>query len=96
MFIDFKIGNLILMLFRGLLTLLRVKFTIKKALRRNVPLHTYFLEHVNNHPNKECVVDIETGKRYTYSEFNKLCNKYANFFKVSHFCLNLRLLDDVL
>jgi len=65
----------------GIVTLLRVKFTIKRALRRNVPLHEYFLDHVKNHPHKECVVDIESGRRYTYQEFNKFSNKYANFFK---------------
>ncbi|KAE9555059.1 hypothetical protein FO519_001720 [Halicephalobus sp. NKZ332] len=65
----------------GIITLIRVKFVIKRALRRNAPLHQYFLDHVANHPNKECVVDIESGRRYTYLEFNKFSNKYANFFK---------------
>uniref|UniRef100_A0AC34F409 Uncharacterized protein n=1 Tax=Panagrolaimus sp. ES5 TaxID=591445 RepID=A0AC34F409_9BILA len=66
---------------KGLFILFTVKRMIRKALKRNVPLHQYFLDHVEAHPNKDCVVDIETGKKYTFKEFNFLCNKYANYFK---------------
>lgn len=31
-------------------------------------------------PNKEALVDIETGKRYTYRKFNNQANKVANIF----------------
>uniref|UniRef100_A0AC34RDM0 Uncharacterized protein n=1 Tax=Panagrolaimus sp. JU765 TaxID=591449 RepID=A0AC34RDM0_9BILA len=44
---------------KGLYTLFRVKFIIKMAMRRNLPLHHYFLEHMRANPNAECVVDIE-------------------------------------
>jgi fatty-acyl-CoA synthase len=32
-------------------------------------------------PEAEALVDIETGKRYTYGEFNKRANKVANFLQ---------------
>lgn len=55
---------------------------IRKAIKRNVPIHQYFLDHVEKHPNKDCVIDIETGRKFSFKEFNELCNKYANYFKV--------------
>jgi solute carrier family 27 fatty acid transporter 1/4 len=66
---------------KGLFILFTVKHMIRKALKRNVPLHQYFLDHVEKHPNKDCVIDIETGRKYSFKEFNNLCNKYANYFK---------------
>uniref|UniRef100_A0A7E5A1M5 Very long-chain fatty acid transport protein n=1 Tax=Panagrellus redivivus TaxID=6233 RepID=A0A7E5A1M5_PANRE len=65
----------------GLYTLFSVKLMIRRALRRNAPLHHYFLDSVKEHPDKLCVVEVETGKKYTFVEFNELANKYANYFK---------------
>lgn len=34
-----------------------------------------------NH-NKTAMVDIETGRSFTFAAFNKECNRYANYFQV--------------
>lgn len=53
-----------------------------RAVHRNRPIHELFLEKVEKHPNKECVVEIETGRKFTFKEINALANKYANYFQV--------------
>uniref|UniRef100_A0A1I7SDC3 Very long-chain fatty acid transport protein n=1 Tax=Bursaphelenchus xylophilus TaxID=6326 RepID=A0A1I7SDC3_BURXY len=66
---------------KGLALLLRVKWTMHQGFKRNKPLHYYFLDHVKQHPNKECVVEVETGRKFTFSQLNGLANKYANAYK---------------
>ncbi|KAK6047832.1 hypothetical protein COOONC_14663 [Cooperia oncophora] len=29
------------------------------------------------------MIDIETGRTFTFEAFNKECNRYANFFQVT-------------
>uniref|UniRef100_A0AC35TKV8 USP domain-containing protein n=1 Tax=Rhabditophanes sp. KR3021 TaxID=114890 RepID=A0AC35TKV8_9BILA len=65
---------------RGLKTLVAVKLTIKKALVKNVPLHHYWLESVNKHPDKDAIVEVESGRKFSFLEINVLANQYANFF----------------
>uniref|UniRef100_A0AC34RSE6 AMP-dependent synthetase/ligase domain-containing protein n=1 Tax=Panagrolaimus sp. JU765 TaxID=591449 RepID=A0AC34RSE6_9BILA len=66
---------------KDLYTSFRDKLMTKKAMKKNLPLHHYFLEHMTSKPNAECAVDIETGRTFTFVEFNKLANKYANFYR---------------
>ena len=66
--------------FRGLYTLIKVKWEIRKRLNANQPLHQIFLEQLRKHPHKLACIEIETGRKVTYLELNKLMNKYANFF----------------
>ncbi|KAF8373663.1 hypothetical protein PRIPAC_80092 [Pristionchus pacificus] len=65
---------------KGLYLLVRIKLEIKKRLAANRPVHEIWLERVNEHPQKEAAVEIETGRRISYRELNELMNKYANFF----------------
>ena len=62
-----------------------VKWRLHKAFKRNAPIHVYFLEKVQKHPDKECIVEIETGRSFTFREINNLANKYANYFQVNNF-----------
>ncbi|EYB87131.1 hypothetical protein Y032_0268g804 [Ancylostoma ceylanicum] len=66
--------------FRGLTLLLRVKLDCKRRLNANRPIHEVFLEQVRKHPQKLACVEVETGRRVTYDEINRLMNKYANYY----------------
>uniref|UniRef100_A0A914QLS2 Homing endonuclease LAGLIDADG domain-containing protein n=1 Tax=Panagrolaimus davidi TaxID=227884 RepID=A0A914QLS2_9BILA len=67
----------------GLLLLLRVKFDLNRRLRENRGIHEIFLEIVNANLNKTAIIDVHSGRSLTFSEFNELANKFANYFKVS-------------
>lgn len=56
---------------------------MRKAFGRARPLHFYFLEHVRRHPAKQCIVEVDTGRAFSFAELNQLANKYANALKVS-------------
>ncbi|KAI6244070.1 Protein CBR-ACS-22 [Aphelenchoides fujianensis] len=60
----------------GIWLLIRIKLQMRQAFARNQPLHFYFLEWVRKHPQKPCIVEVESGRR-----INELSNKYANLFK---------------
>ncbi|CAD5229230.1 unnamed protein product [Bursaphelenchus okinawaensis] len=66
---------------KGLGLLFRVKWTMYQGFKRNKPLHYYFLDKVDEHPNKECVVEVESGRTFTFKELNELSNKYANAYQ---------------
>uniref|UniRef100_A0AC35EQU0 Long-chain fatty acid transport protein 4 n=1 Tax=Panagrolaimus sp. PS1159 TaxID=55785 RepID=A0AC35EQU0_9BILA len=65
----------------GLLLLLRVKFDLNRRLRENRGIHEIFLEIVNANLNKTAIIDVHSGRSLTFSEFNELANKFANYFK---------------
>ncbi|KIH57552.1 AMP-binding enzyme [Ancylostoma duodenale] len=65
---------------KGLTLLLRVKLDCKRRLNANRPIHEVFLEQVRKHPQKLACVEVETGRRVTYDEINRLMNKYANYY----------------
>ncbi|VDO20076.1 unnamed protein product [Heligmosomoides polygyrus] len=69
--------------YRGLLLLLRVKLDFKRQLNANRPIHEVFLKQVQIHPKKLACVEVETGRKVTYEELNRLMNRYANYFDVS-------------
>lgn len=69
----------------GLLLLLRVKFDLNRRLRENRGIHEIFLEIVNANLNKTAIIDVHSGRSLTFSEFNELANKFANYFKVNFF-----------
>ncbi|ETN84951.1 hypothetical protein NECAME_01513 [Necator americanus] len=68
---------------KGLTLLIRVKLDFKRRLNANRPIHEIFLEQVRKHPQKLACVEVETGRRVTYDELNRLMNKYANYFDVT-------------
>lgn len=61
--------------------LIRVSFDLRRRLRENRGIHQIFLDIVKRHPKKICAIDISSKKTYTFVEFNKLCNYFANFFQ---------------
>uniref|UniRef100_A0AC34F004 Long-chain fatty acid transport protein 4 n=1 Tax=Panagrolaimus sp. ES5 TaxID=591445 RepID=A0AC34F004_9BILA len=65
----------------GLALLLRVKFDLNRRLRENRGIHEIFLEILNAYPNKTAIIDVHSGRSLTFSEFNELANKFANYFK---------------
>ncbi|MCP9263080.1 Long-chain fatty acid transport protein 1 [Dirofilaria immitis] len=65
----------------GLLLLIRVKWDIWIHMKINEPLHQIFLRNVKNYRDKEALVEVDTGKRFTFHEMNQLCNQYANYFQ---------------
>jgi len=69
-------------IFRGVLLVIRIKFEMRLRLRQNKPLHEYFDKIVEQMPNKECLVEVESGRKMTFLEFDQHSNKFANFFQV--------------
>ncbi|CAJ0602760.1 unnamed protein product [Cylicocyclus nassatus] len=65
----------------GLYLILDIKFDLWKKLRENRGLHEIFLEVVKKNHHKTAMIDIETGRTFTFATFNKECNRYANFFQ---------------
>ena len=61
--------------------LIKVKWEINRRLKANQPMHEIFLEQLKKHPHKLACIEVETGKKVTYLELNKLMNKYANYFE---------------
>ncbi|TKR72664.1 hypothetical protein L596_020077 [Steinernema carpocapsae] len=66
---------------KGLKLLLQVRLRMNSAFRRNRPLSEMFLDVVRENPDKEAVVEVEGGKRLTFTELNALANQYANYFQ---------------
>uniref|UniRef100_A0A915Q7S2 long-chain-fatty-acid--CoA ligase n=1 Tax=Setaria digitata TaxID=48799 RepID=A0A915Q7S2_9BILA len=50
-------------------------------MKTNEPLHEIFLRNVKIYRDKEAVVEVDTGRRFTFHEMNQLCNQYANYFQ---------------
>nr|CDJ91934.1 AMP-dependent synthetase ligase domain containing protein [Haemonchus contortus] len=65
----------------GLYLILDLKFDLWKKLRENRGLHEIFLDVVKRNSQKTAMIDIETGRSFTFEAFNKECNRYANFFQ---------------
>uniref|UniRef100_A0A1I8E9Z1 Very long-chain fatty acid transport protein n=1 Tax=Wuchereria bancrofti TaxID=6293 RepID=A0A1I8E9Z1_WUCBA len=65
----------------GLILLIRLRWNIWKHMRINEPLHQIFLRNVKNYRDKEALVEVDTGKKFTFHEMNQLCNQYANYFQ---------------
>ena len=66
----------------GVVLLAKLKWKIKVAFNRNQPLNYYFQKWVRETPDKPCVIEIETGRVFTFKQINELANKYANYFQV--------------
>ncbi|VDO77266.1 unnamed protein product [Haemonchus placei] len=69
----------------GLYLILDLKFDLWKKLRENRGLHEIFLDVVKRNSQKTAMIDIETGRSFTFETFNKECNRYANFFQEQGF-----------
>ncbi|WKY04951.1 hypothetical protein Q1695_005731 [Nippostrongylus brasiliensis] len=69
----------------GLFLILDIKFDLWKKLRENRGLHEIFLEVVEKNRQKTAMIDIETGRSFTFESFNRECNRYANFFQEQGF-----------
>ncbi|XGW29556.1 hypothetical protein V3C99_008969 [Haemonchus contortus] len=69
----------------GLYLILDLKFDLWKKLRENRGLHEIFLDVVKRNSQKTAMIDIETGRSFTFEAFNKECNRYANFFQEQGF-----------
>ncbi|GMS96113.1 hypothetical protein PENTCL1PPCAC_18288 [Pristionchus entomophagus] len=65
----------------GLLLIIRVKIDCWRKLRANESIDKLWMEVVRNEPNKVAMIDIETGREYTFEQFNALINRYANLFQ---------------
>ncbi len=63
--------------------MLVVKINLKRKLRENRGLHEIFLDTVSRHPDRIAFYDIENDKSYTFIEFNRLSNQFANYFAVN-------------
>ncbi|VDK77683.1 unnamed protein product [Litomosoides sigmodontis] len=50
-------------------------------MKTNEPIHQIFLRNVKNYRDKEALVEVDTGRRFTFYEMNQLCNQYANYFQ---------------
>lgn len=61
--------------------LIRVNLDLRQRLRENRGIHQIFLDIVKRNSKKICAIDITTDKTYTFEEFNKLCNHFANYFQ---------------
>ncbi|KAI6217580.1 Fatty Acid CoA Synthetase family [Aphelenchoides fujianensis] len=64
----------------GIKLLVTLKWKMRQAFRRNEPIHTQFLHWVRVQPTKVCVIEVDTGRSFTFRQINSLANKYANFF----------------
>ncbi|KAK6059914.1 hypothetical protein COOONC_02433 [Cooperia oncophora] len=69
----------------GLFLILGLRFDFWKRLRENRGLQEIFLEVVKKNGQKTAMIDIETGRTFTFETFNKECNRYANFFQGQNF-----------
>uniref|UniRef100_A0A7E4V5Z6 Very long-chain fatty acid transport protein n=1 Tax=Panagrellus redivivus TaxID=6233 RepID=A0A7E4V5Z6_PANRE len=69
----------------GLFLLLKVKFDLNKRLRENRGIHEIFLDVVRKSADKTALIDVQTGRSLTFSEFNRLSNRFANYFKQKGF-----------
>ncbi|CAG9540409.1 unnamed protein product [Cercopithifilaria johnstoni] len=67
--------------FCGLILLIRLRWNIWKHMKANQPVHQIFLRNVENYGDKEALVEVDTGRRFTFHEMNQLCNQYANYFQ---------------
>ncbi|VDN08336.1 unnamed protein product [Thelazia callipaeda] len=67
--------------FSGLLLLIQLKWDIWRQMKANEPLHEIFLRNLKMYRDKEALIEVDTGRRFTFCEMNRLCNKYANFFQ---------------
>ncbi|KAG8448007.1 hypothetical protein GDO86_015200 [Hymenochirus boettgeri] len=63
----------------GALTLLRVKFQVKKHLREKNTIPVIFKECVKRHPNKTALIFEGTGATWTFRELDEFSNAVANF-----------------
>uniref|UniRef100_A0A1I7ZDN4 Very long-chain fatty acid transport protein n=1 Tax=Steinernema glaseri TaxID=37863 RepID=A0A1I7ZDN4_9BILA len=66
---------------KGLALLVKVHVRMRAAFRANRPLSDMFLEVVKQHPDKEAVVEVESGRTLTFTELNALANQYVNYFQ---------------
>uniref|UniRef100_A0A1I8B9W8 Long-chain-fatty-acid--CoA ligase n=1 Tax=Meloidogyne hapla TaxID=6305 RepID=A0A1I8B9W8_MELHA len=69
---------------KGVILVVRIKWEMRLRLRQNKPLHEFFDKIVKQMPNKECLVEVDSGRKMTCLEFDQHSNKFANFFQKCH------------
>lgn len=65
----------------GLLLIIRLKIDCWRRLRANESIDKLWMEVVERQPHKVAMIDIETGRKYTFEQFNGLINRYSNMFQ---------------
>ncbi|TMS37389.1 hypothetical protein L596_004330 [Steinernema carpocapsae] len=66
---------------RGLYLLLAVKFDLNRRWRENRGIGDIFLDLVRKTPNKPAITDIASQRTLTFAQFNRECNRVANYFQ---------------
>ncbi|KAI1716519.1 AMP-binding enzyme domain-containing protein [Ditylenchus destructor] len=66
----------------GLIMLLKLKWHMRRAFKKNKPIHENLLEFVNSQPDKECVVEVESG-RFAWINNNLKLESLAHSITVS-------------
>ncbi|KAL3089880.1 hypothetical protein niasHT_022512 [Heterodera trifolii] len=69
--------------FKGTFLFFQLKWLLWRAFRSGAPIHAHFLRTVRRHPNKQCVVEVESGRSLTFAQFNAHANAYAHLFSKS-------------
>uniref|UniRef100_A0A914GPX7 Long-chain-fatty-acid--CoA ligase n=1 Tax=Globodera rostochiensis TaxID=31243 RepID=A0A914GPX7_GLORO len=64
----------------GLFLLIRIRLDMWRRMRENKGIHQLFVDVVNANPDGLCIIDMTSGKQYTFREFNALANRFANAF----------------
>ncbi|KAK0397812.1 hypothetical protein QR680_002281 [Steinernema hermaphroditum] len=66
---------------RGLYLLLAVKFDLNRRWSQNRGIGDIFLEVARRTPDKPAITDIAARRTLTFAQFNRECNKIANYFQ---------------
>uniref|UniRef100_A0A1I7YHW0 Very long-chain fatty acid transport protein n=1 Tax=Steinernema glaseri TaxID=37863 RepID=A0A1I7YHW0_9BILA len=66
---------------RGLYLLLAVKFDLNRRWSQNRGIPDIFMEVARRTPHKPAITDIATRRTLTFLQFNRECNRVANYFQ---------------
>uniref|UniRef100_A0A914MFC6 Long-chain-fatty-acid--CoA ligase n=1 Tax=Meloidogyne incognita TaxID=6306 RepID=A0A914MFC6_MELIC len=53
---------------------------MEKQWKCNKSIGNIFENTVNKHPEKDCIIEAETGRKISFKESNELANKFGNYF----------------
>ncbi|CAK5038490.1 unnamed protein product [Meloidogyne enterolobii] len=53
---------------------------MEKQWKCNIPIGNIFENTVNRHPEKDCIVEAESGRKISFKELDELANKFGNYF----------------
>ena len=53
---------------------------MEKQWKKDKSIGNIFENIVNKYPEKDCIIEAETGKRISFEELNYLANKFGNYF----------------